>query len=249
MARKLLRSIFAEHPEHHYAAPTIVDAVKSALKPIHEDPRYAEPAGVLRTLTDGLQKLENEIQALRLEEHLATRPNDVRAPMMRDWLKQLRPNVPLPILALDSDSAKDSDSTIRTGIEAIRGGAVATVPANRKAAIEALEVRAERVRQARRAQQSIVDRVHNELSAEMAQSVQAEHRKLIVAQYRAAQAFSAATEAEQAFHRTVTAAGYQFRSDILPAPGFRAALVLGFESQTDSEIARVRRFLEETKSL
>jgi hypothetical protein len=217
------------------------------LERIDSNPLFAAAAGILRTLEDGLQQIEREADALRIEEHLAHKPSDPRAGVLQERLKKHRGAAPQKVAEPTAEA--DLPPTVAAALEVICGGSRPARRLGRKALIEQAEDDAARVREAILAQQTVVDGIRNELSGELASRGTPQHRELVLAIYRAAQALAAATDAEREFRRTVVDAGYVWRTDLLPALTMRSALILGSEADWDSEISRARRLLEEVMVL
>jgi hypothetical protein len=219
-------------------------APRAILEPIGANLRFSDAASVLRALQEGLQRLESEKAWLEAEQYLSRLPGDKRAKSARDRLAKLRPvgaNTPDP-------TPVELPLAVATALELVRHG---TRPPRRdpQAAIQQCETDATLVRDAICAWQPVVDGIRDELSSEVAQRLKASHRELVLRQYRSLQVLAAATDAERAFHRSITDAGYIFRHDVLVAPTLRSALLVGSESDFDSEVSRTRRLLEELKLL
>jgi hypothetical protein len=211
---------------------------------IDANQRFAAASSILRVLEEGLWQNERERDALAIEDHLSRRPNDPRAEVMRERLRKHRgaqkpeapaaePDMPRPVVA---------------ALELLRAGARPT-RVDRKALIAQLEDDADVLREAIIAQTAVVDAIRSELSGELAVRLKSEYKALVVAQYRAAQALAAATDAEREFRRAVIEAGFIWRTDLLSAPLLRSALILGSERDFDSDVSRMRRALEQQKVL
>jgi hypothetical protein len=218
------------------------------LEHIESNERFATAAAILRALQAGLAGIERERDALRIEDYLGQSRlrEDPRADVLRARLKQLRG--PAPSAPQSSPAAANVPPAVHAALELLRAG---TRPPRRdlQRALEQLVEDADIVHAAILAQQAIVDSLKDELSADVSRQCKSAHRELLLAQYRAAQLLAVATDAERELRRSVTGAGYTFRDDLLPAPMLRSALILGSENEFDSEIARVRRQLEEWKVL
>ncbi|MFZ1905221.1 MAG: hypothetical protein WAU56_07500 [Steroidobacteraceae bacterium] len=214
---------------------------------IDSSPRFATAAAILHTLEEGLRAIERESDALRLEDYLGRSrlKADPRSGELRQRLKTLRESA-------RTTQAPPVDTElpppVKAALELLRAG---VRPARRDLAalLEQLEDDKAVVREAICAQHAIVEAIRGDLSADVARDVRTAHRELVLTQYRAAQQFAAAIDAERELRRSITGAGYTWRDDLLPAPTMRAALILGSEAEFDSEISRVRRMLEEWKVL
>lgn len=248
MARKRLLSAFAENPQRHYAEPPVLPAPPTlkGLERIETHERSANASAVLRTLEHGMERIERDIDALRIEEHLARQPKDPRAPTLRARLAEHRANAPPK--AQPAPAPGSVPPIVSSALELL-GGARPPRRVDRRKLIAQLEEDRELVREAIYAQQPIVDAIRDELSVDAARRFLKQHQGLVVAQYRAAQAFAAATDALGDFALAFTASGYCWRADLLPAPNMRAALLLGSERDFDSEVRRTGRQLEEANAL
>ena len=211
---------------------------------IDADPRFAAASAILRTLEDGMRQIDREADALRVEDHLARQPGDARAPMMRERLKQLRSDTGRPAAPA---SSSDMPASVSAALELLHG--TRAPRRDRRAALRQLEEDRAVIHEGIIAQTVVVDSLRDELSTALARRLTDQHRELVLAQYRAAQSLSAATAAEMALRREVTAAGFIWKPELLPAPVLRSALLVGTESDFDSEISRTRRQLEELKIL
>jgi hypothetical protein len=213
------------------------------LTPIADDQRYAAASTILRTLQDDERAIEHELDSLRIEGYLASRPNDSRAPMLRERLKKNRAASPPKKV---EPPKSDLPAAVVVALELLQEGRRPT-HASRAAQIDQLEADRVIVHQAVIEQSAVVEALRDELSHQLAKRLQADHRALVLAQYRALQALAVATDAERLFRAAVTNAGYQWREDLLPAPTLRTALIVGSESEHDSEVSRTRRLLEELR--
>jgi hypothetical protein len=95
------------------------------------------------------------------------------------------------------------------------------------------------------AQAEIVERIRGDLSTDHAERVRADHDRLLIDIYRAAQQLSRAMDAERQFRAdTIIARGYTWKPSLTPEPALGGALLLGSETDFGSELATWRRFLE-----
>jgi hypothetical protein len=221
------------------------------LEPIETDQRFAAAAAILHTLEEGLRQIDREADALRVEDYLENISNkgirDPRAPILQKRVKEHRAASGREKAAEAAPSANPV-SAVDVALDLVRAGR-RTTRRDRTGAVAQLENDRVVVREGIFAQQAVVDDLRGKISFEVAQRLKESHRELILAQYRAAQALAAATDAEREFRRQVSSAGYSWRADITPALTLRAALILGSEAAWDSEISRARRVLEELKVL
>jgi hypothetical protein len=215
---------------------------KQTIAPIEQNDVVAPQMAVLRTLTEAEQSAEHEIDSVRVEDFLLKRPKDPRAPELRARVKRNRARATTNV---DPPSASDAPAAVIAALQLLRGTRPARLSA--QARIEQIDNDLAVLREGRMAQQAVVDAIKAELSHQLAKRLQADHRALVLAQFRALQALAATTDAERLFRATVTNAGYLWREDLLPAPVLRSALIAGSEAEHDSEVSRTRRLLEEWK--
>ena len=228
--------------------PPIPDRTAKArfpVKRIDEYERYATAMSVLSLLEQGLRRVDLEKDWLEAERWLARQPKDKRALERRDQLAKLR--APAPKVA---DLAPgDLPPAVREALELLKTG-TRPVRQDRQAVIVALEADAQVVREAIGVWTVVVDCIRSELVAAQAKKDRKQHDELVLAAFRADQAASAAQDALAEFRRSRIDAGYTpWRSDLLPAPVSREALIRGSETDFDSEISRRRRLLEQWKIL
>jgi hypothetical protein len=234
---------------------------KPTIEPLESDERAARAFCILHTLQHGLDAIDAEIDALRIEEHLGlqktiedqrgrVRGNKLRLnsrnAALRARLAKHRATVPAP--NAEEPPAGELPASVAAALEIIRGSRPPS-RVSRQKLIEQLENDKDVIRAAIIAQTTVVDALRDELSSALAARLVSKHRELTLAIFRSAQAFAAASDAEAEFRRAVVDAGFTWREDLLRGPQLRAALVLGSESTFDSDISRARRALEELKIL
>ena len=212
------------------------------LERIDANPRFAAAASVMRAIESGLGRLDADADAVRVSEDLRLNPSDPRAEVLDERLKRHRNAAPKA--AEPAQSSSEMPAPVRQALELLQGGERPR-RVNRQAELTQLADDRDVLREGIIAAQSIVDAIRDELSAEVARRLVAEHRALVLSKFRAAQTLAAATDAERELFRSITEAGYVFRPDLMPSPGLRAALVLGSEADHDSDVSRARRALEE----
>jgi hypothetical protein len=211
------------------------------------DPLYATEAATLRVLTDGLTRIERESDVLRLEEHLQRSPDGPRSGILRDRLKKQRgaPKKPAEAATLTAGSPAE----VTAALALVHTGAQVERRVDRPKQIQRLEDDAAVVRAGIMQQQQIVDEIRGTASAALAGKLREEHRGVVLQQFRTLQAAAAAHDELRQFRSSFLSAGFEFRSDLLPEPMVRAAMILGSEADHDSEISRTRRLLEGLKIL
>ena len=215
------------------------------IDPIAADPAFAAAALTLRVLTDGLARIEGEANALRIEDYLRRQPKDPRA---ADLHARLKHRVAAKPAAEQPKSGSDAPPAVIAALALLQVGPAALRRPDTAKQIAGLEDNANVLREGIMAQQQVVDELRSELSGSLAGRLREQHRALVLAAFRAAQSFAASVDDLRRFRSDVITAGYTFRSDILPEPLLRSALILGSETD-DSEISRTRRLLEEWKIL
>jgi hypothetical protein len=214
------------------------------IEPIDTNPRFAAASAILRALLEGERQVERERDALIIEGHLASRPQDPRRADMTARLKKLRAAAPRDIPANDPALAPP----VAAALELVRG-AKAPRRVDRGTLIAQIEDDRYVIRLGIITQHAVVDAIHAELSGEVNMRLRETQRALVLQRFRAEQALAAAWGEELALKRNVVQAGYAWRPDLLPSPSARAGLILGSESDFDSEISRTRRMLEELNVL
>jgi hypothetical protein len=235
------------------AADQAPDKTKALITRLDADPAYAEAAAVLRVLQDGLSAIERDRDSAVVEDHLRRSPSDSHAGALRARLKANRSASPPP--AQVAGNSSKSPAAVAEALELLKAGAdrravlagISARPArpDHRQVIADLEENAAVIRAGIAAQQRVIDSIRGSASAALADRLRAGHRDLVLKQFRAAQHFAAATDALRQLRSEILAAGFEFRSDVLPEPTSRAALILGSESDWNSEVNGLRRLLEE----
>ncbi len=216
-----------------------------------DDAEVDAAAGRLRALADRVRLLDLQLEAIlhhqHLDQHLATNDGP-RLAMQRARLAVVEAEIAAAAPPLPKADDATLDPAIARGLELLKG---APLPADDDPNARAKRLRREKeiVDAAWRAASNAYDALVAEKSAEVVRAVQPAHEALILAQFRAAQALAAATDAEADFRREVQAAGYQAPEHLLRRPVFAAATMLGSETHWDSAISTLRRTLEAWKIL
>ena len=94
-----------------------------------------------------------------------------------------------------------------------------------------------------RAQDDVIRDLRGEMSYRLSQRIEPYYTTQQVELFRICREMAAWSDAMKAFFAEAGAAGYELRSDILPAPRLTAPLHLGSEEQWDSQISHFRRDL------
>jgi len=220
---------------------------KPTFKSFEEDPRFAPAINDLRALKNGLRAIENELEALRIDNHLQYRPLDPRAALMKQRREKHRSTVPPKPEVEASASALAPD--VAAALALIRDGSRPAPRIGRQAAIEQLEKDRALVEKAIYVQTPIVDELRGEFEVDLVKRVKAQYAAMSLRLFRAQQTAAAITDEKLAFRQAFVATGARWREDLLPSPSLGSALVLGSEDEWDSEISRARRFLEDRGAL
>ena len=237
------RRVYGEEPRP--PAVRVPKAKLPSVTPIAENKRYADADAILRMLETGQQQIRDAADALRIDDYLLRRPQDPRAAELKARLKKHQAATPQKA----PESTSDMPQAVVVALQLLTDGKRPAVR-NRKSEIARLEADEILVEEAIRAQRPIVDSIRDELVVAQAGKDRKAHDALVLAQYRAAQALSLATDALEDFRSSRLEAGYApWPSDLLPQPSMRATVALGSEHQWDSEICRTRRALEALKIL
>ena len=232
-----------------------------SLERIYDNPRYAAESARLQMFEEGQREAERAIAVLNLESYLGnTKPTNPAEQsqlrrQMQERLERLRAGAPQKNKS-ESAPGDGMPPEIVAALELLQArletqDSKRSPRFDRRAEIVRLEDDRDVFRKAIFAQQLIVDEIRGELEYQIhtaaLQLVKPEHNEDVLAQYRAAQQFAAATDRIRARQKSVTDAGYRWRSDLLPTPGERLALMLGSEADYNSGISCMRRMMEELK--
>jgi hypothetical protein len=237
---------------------------QTPIERIDRNIRYAEAIAVQNTLEDGLNGLKRDRDIVKTEDYLGRQDAlgegrqksrgrsslrlVTREDSLRRRLAELRASAPRA--AKQASAPEGAPSEVTAALELLRTGAR---PPRRdvRRVLEQLDRDIATVNEGLVAQKNIVACLKDELSAQVqtARGIKSAWDAIRIAKYRAAQALAAATDDERALWRSIIEAGYTRRDDLLPTPVLRAALVLGSESEFDSEISRARRWLESAEVL
>ncbi|HVA41671.1 MAG TPA: hypothetical protein VNF49_13465 [Candidatus Binataceae bacterium] len=227
---------------------TTTDLADTPIPQLRDDPAYAEAAALLVAFRDQLALIERDRLIVDFEQHLAGRApeSDGEAnAQIRVRLAGLRAaaqgSAPAPV-APKSNAAAPS-AAVAAGLAVLAGESV-PVPPDHAARVGKLDRDHAAIRAAITAQTDVVDQLAGELTLRYATELRPAWDALQLEMYRAAQELSRSAARVRDFRAAIVAAGIGSRSDVLAMPNIRSPLILGSESQYDSEISGWRRILE-----
>jgi hypothetical protein len=211
-----------------------------------DDKGYAEGAAILRTLMEGRSGFLRDRDTLVVSNQLGKQSKGARSDDLRKRLAQNR--AASPKKSEPAPAAGSLAPQVEIALALLRNGTRPTHLLRDHAKMLAeLDQDLDVVQEAIAVQQSLLERIAAELSLKVAENIKAKHRELVLQQFRSAQQFAAANDKLRELRQAVAESGHQWVPDALPEPVSRAQLMLGSETQWDSEISRIRRFLEDQK--
>jgi hypothetical protein len=179
-----------------------------------------------------------EIAALPQSSREGPRAQDRRARNAREAARLAElPPVQRPELA------SDADETVAKAYEAIDGLA-RPKEWNAGSPLPELSQALEVIDAAMYADGQAVTQLRSDLSADANRALEAEHWRRVLVRYRCAQELARAFAAEQELQMSLPPLGFDVHVSILPSPLAGSAILLGSESDPNSEIAQLRKFLE-----
>jgi hypothetical protein len=198
---------------------------------------------VRRSITAGIARVDAEIDYITISRYLNSgnkphREQDARARLARRKAELEIPDEPV------APKPGDLAPEIARALETLAGDASKSLP-KPEARLVTLAEKRDILDAGLRAVEERLGELRGEVSYGEALKLQKRHCALMVAQFRAAQAFTEASEAERSLRVAYTNAGYSPRYDVLPGGQLSAALVLGVESDFSSQISSFRRFLQD----
>lgn len=219
-----------------------------AIPDLRSDPEYAEAAGLLTAFEEKRREINDRILLLTIEHHFATRPkqsssgNDAdlryQERKLRDALSKTSGKKPS---VTDADQAPE----IVAGIRLLRGEHIPPQP-DRPSQIAKLREQLAVVDNAIMALAPVIEAVRSQKNFELSQRLAAYNNELTLNHYRACVEVVRSVAALRNLHTSVVRAGYgELRSDIAPETIARATLLLGLESESDSQVSTLRRHLEQ----
>jgi hypothetical protein len=227
------------------AALTKSEPAEVVIPCVADDPTFAAAAELLSAFRTRLERLNRERMRLILERELDGKPVDPKSETdatLRRRLAALRADPPLLPHALPAMPGA-TPPAIALGLEVLAGNAI-TPPPDHAARMREIDRQIDALGPAINEQGAVCDALADELTLRYARQLKPAWDALQLEMYRAAKELSRATRRVQDFRVAITGAGIRSRTDILAMPNVRAPLVLGDETNFDSEISGWRRILE-----
>jgi hypothetical protein len=235
MALPKLRSAFQTDPPEADAVPSIYD-----------DPQLQKAQALSQAFRDAIARLEKTKIALTIERIFqgrapwknSTSDDDLLARLqsIRADLSTSTPTVP---------AAPDTPSrAIQLGLDLLAGRPIPAAP-DHAMQIAGIDGQIDVLKAALDEQDRIVEVISDALIWKYAVLVQPRWNELVVGMFRAAQGLAASTARFREFRAQLVANGIRGGSTVLQSPAVRSPLVLGDETDWNSEIAQWRRVLEE----
>jgi hypothetical protein len=218
--------------------PVDIDALD--IPDLHAHPRLAAAEELLTAFVIKLRDLERQRKILLVEQSLANATREQTREQLRENLRRLRADAPAatPVPA-DADAASKA---ILDAMSVLRGEP-AVPPVGHDKQIAAIDAAIDSLDAAIREQTSIRDAIIGELTHEYAKQLKGTWDRLQLEFYRSAQELSRNTRRVNDVRARIVAAGFR-DSQLLMTPRVNAPIVLGYETDWNSEIAEWRRVLE-----
>ena len=223
-----------------------------SVESLADDPAIQSIGTTLASLKSLELRLERESELLSLEAYFAdhrsltnAKPDGPRDKLLRSRMKILRADLP-PKKTTAGIGAEPAEVAAAL---ALLTGAKALPAEDRASRRMAVEREIVVVRLAVRVQETIYAEKSDELSLRKSESIRAEHDALNLQIYRAAQDLTRLVDAERAMRASLLRGGFVIAPEIIGPLPMSGLLLLGSESQHDSQISTCRRFLEARKVL
>ena len=217
-----------------------------AVPRLHDDPRIQPAQALLTTFNERYEYVKRRRLQLDYEAHFGNRPEgddrNETDKLLRSRLRLLRAELP-PQADARPAGGGEQPAAISAAIRLLAGETI-TPPPDRAERRQELDRELEILDAAIREQQEIRDGIAADLTVEYAKLVQPRWNEIQLEMYRAAQELARSARRVREFRAAIVAAGIGSASTILSTPNVRAPLILGDESQWDSEISGWRRTLE-----
>ena len=224
------------------------DPAETPIPQLRDDPAYAEAEALLAAFRDRLEAIERDAQIIAYEQHFAGRTTEADgesdALLRRRWAElQAAVLAAAPVAPVAASKAPAPSAAIAAGLALLAGEPVPVAPDHRARLVQLDRDRAA-ILAAITAQTEAVGAITAELTFRYATQLRPAWNAMQLGMYRAAQELARSAARVRDFRASITAAGIRSRSDILAMPNVRSPLILGSESQYDSEISGWRRILE-----
>jgi hypothetical protein len=220
------------------------DPAEVVIPRLADDPQYAEATTLLSNFTDRLDWLRREKDRVDLDHYLSGRevnPKSETDRSLRARLALLNSHAAAAPVAL---AAPDAPSpAIALALSVLAGQPVAPV-LDHKAQIAEIWRQIDAIEAAIREQNEVCENIAGELTLRYAKQIKPAWDQVQIEWYRAAQELARQTKRVHQLRAAITAAGIRSRSDVLAMPNVRSPLMLGDETNWNSEIAGWRRILE-----
>lgn len=230
-------------------APTFDPFEPPAVSLLDDDPDFIRENALLVAFRARDNRRRQEQERLALEAEFSTKATDTkdgpRAARLRARLTMLN-GLPDYFTAPSSDPEPLTipKPALARGLEMLRGGE-AKPEMTRAEKLERLHRDGLVLEEAIRFQAEVVNELRATKSYEVCVALKEHHDAVLLAFFRAAQAFAAVTDRERQFRAAVIEAGYEARHDLIGPPFITASLMLGSEQQHDSQVSTYRRHLQE----
>jgi hypothetical protein len=232
-----LRTAFAPDSAAHGTMPRIAD-----------DAEFAAASALLGTLRDHLGLLERQKMRLTIERELDGKPVNLRSPndtSLRARLAALRADPPLvPVTSSGRSAFPSASSQVIAAALAIVDGAPLPPVLDHGAQLAEIDRRHAAVRAAIFEQTEECDRISNEVSYKACLEIRPRWDAAQLQMFRAAQALAAAAEHVKELRRDMVSSGIRPLSHVIKMAPVRSPLVLGSETDWNSELAQWGRILE-----
>jgi hypothetical protein len=238
-------------PKTKYPEPRLPPArLKSTITPIYADLDHAAAMTVMRTFDVGIEDRQRQLDLMISGDFLGNADLRGRGPRAADI--QARHNMKLkaagPQKVLEPVRG-DYPAAVVQALESLRS----TTPMSRRVDRPALRAQLQDeigvLREGQFALHTVLAQILDLRSMELARRLAKQHRDLVVAQYRTAQALAHATDQLREFHKSIAESGHTARPDLLQGTPGRACLILGSEGDASSEITAMRIALERMGAL
>jgi hypothetical protein len=224
------------------------DPADVAIPDVRADPTYAAASAQLGKLRAYLQLLEQQKLDLTINHALAGKPVNPRSTndtSLRARRAALHADPSFTPAIPDRVASATAPSPVLAEALALADGDPMPPMLDRGELLAEIDRRHGAVRQGIFLATEIVERIEGELSFRFSTELRPAWDALHLELYRASQGTARAVARLQTFRNSMIAAGIKPRSDVIKMCPVRAPLMLGSESDWNSEIAQWRRQLEE----